>query len=43
MAHEIETKVLDVDDKAIKQKLVSLGAEKIQETRLIVDWYDMRF
>jgi adenylate cyclase, class 2 len=39
MAHEIETKVLDIDTEAIKRKLGSLGAKKIQETRLIVDWY----
>jgi len=39
MAHEIETKVLDIDARDIKVKLVSLGAKKIQDTRLIVDWY----
>lgn len=39
MAHEIETKVLDIDAENIKGKLVSLGAEKIQETRLVVDWF----
>ena len=39
MAHEIETKVLDVDAQAIKTKLVSLGAEKVQDTRLVVDWF----
>ena len=39
MAHEIETKVLDIDLEAVKQKLVGLGSKKIQETRLVVDWY----
>lgn len=39
MAHEVETKVLNIDLEAIKTKLISLGAEKIQETRLIVDWF----
>jgi len=39
MAHEIETKVLDIDAEAIKNKLVSFGAKKIQDTMLIVDWY----
>ena len=39
MAHEIETKVLDIDADAIKAKLIGLGAKQIQETRLIVDWY----
>jgi phosphoribosylformylglycinamidine (FGAM) synthase PurS component len=39
MAHEIETKVLDIDAEAIKTRLSSLGAKKIQDTRLIVDWY----
>src|SRR3989338_9735025 len=39
MAHEIETKVLDIDSEEIKKRLLSLGAKKIQNTRLIVDWY----
>ncbi len=39
MAHEIETKVLDIDIKEVKTKLTSLGAKKMQENRLIVDWY----
>jgi len=42
MAHEIETKVLGIDAKNIKRKLSDLGAEKIKETRLIVDWYRPR-
>jgi adenylate cyclase class 2 len=36
---EIETKILDVDAEEIKNKLNSLGAEEILNTRLIVDWY----
>lgn len=36
---EIETKVLEVDKKKIKQTLKSLGAKEIQNTRLVVDWY----
>lgn len=39
MAHEIETKVLDIDGEEIKNKLSVFGAKKILETRLIVDWY----
>lgn len=42
MAYEIETKVLDIDEGQIKSKLVDLGASKIQETRLIVDWYRLK-
>ncbi len=42
MAHEIETKVLDINPDAIKEKLLSIGAEKIQETKLIVDWYRIK-
>ena len=42
MAHEIETKVLGIDPDKIKKKLVTLGAEKTQETRLIVDWYRLK-
>jgi adenylate cyclase class 2 len=39
MAHEIETKVLDIEAKAIEKKLAAMGAQKIQETVLRVDWY----
>ncbi len=39
MAHEIETKVLDINALDIQKKLVELGGEMIQKTRLIVDWY----
>ena len=42
MANEIETKVLDVDVNILKDRLISLGAEKIQETRLVVDWYRIK-
>lgn len=42
MAHEIETKVLDIDENVIKNKLLSLNAKKIQETRLTVDWYRIK-
>jgi adenylate cyclase class 2 len=37
--HEIETKILEVDVEAIKEKLLSLGALETQNTRLTVDWY----
>ncbi len=40
MAHEIETKVLDIDAEEIKKKLLGLGAEKIAEDRIVVDWFD---
>ena len=40
MAQEIETKVLEVDVESIEKELADLGAEKIQETRLVVSWYD---
>ena len=39
MAHEIETKVLDIDAEVFKEKIISLGAVKAQDTRLVVDWY----
>lgn len=38
MAHEIETKVLDINAEEIKKKFVALGAKKIQDTRLTVRW-----
>jgi adenylate cyclase class 2 len=37
--HEIETKILEVVVEETKQKLKSLGAKEIQNTRLIIDWY----
>ncbi|MDO8482575.1 MAG: CYTH domain-containing protein [bacterium] len=42
MAHEIETKVLDIDARTIIKKLTALGARKISETRLAVTWYRPR-
>jgi adenylate cyclase class 2 len=42
MAHEIETKVLDIDGAQIREKLLALGAQKTQETRLVVDWYRIK-
>ncbi|MGH7249488.1 MAG: CYTH domain-containing protein [Minisyncoccia bacterium] len=36
---EIETKVLEIDVKVLKEKLKSLDAKEIQNTRLTVDWY----
>ncbi len=41
MAEEIETKVLDINIDEIKGKLAVLGAQKKQETRLYVDWYQV--
>ncbi len=37
--HEIETKILEVNKEIILQKLIELGATKIKDTRLTVDWY----
>jgi adenylate cyclase class 2 len=37
--HEIETKVLEVNGDEIAEKLKSLGAKEVQNTRLTVDWY----
>ncbi len=42
MAYEIETKVLGIDGTEIAKKLTALGAQKIKETRLIVDWYRIK-
>jgi adenylate cyclase class 2 len=42
MAHEIETKVLEINQKKIIALLKKLGAKKIQQTRLIVDWYRLQ-
>ena len=39
MSHEIETKVLDIDAGDAVARLEKLGAEKKQQTRLVVDWY----
>lgn len=42
MAHEIETKVLDIDAKEILRKLRVLGAKKVSDTRLKVAWYRLK-
>jgi adenylate cyclase class 2 len=42
MTNEIEVTVLDIDKKQIENKLKELSAEKIQDTRLIVDWYRIK-
>ena len=42
VTYEIETKVLDIDQKIIQEKLISLGAQKIKEDRLVVDWYRIK-
>lgn len=42
MAYEIETKVLDINVDNIIDKLMFFGSEKIQETRLVVDWYRLK-
>lgn len=39
MAHEIETKILGINEAEVKNKIISLGGLKIQETKLVVDWY----
>ncbi len=42
MAHEIETKVLDINPKAVVKKLAALGAKKVSDTRLAVSWYRLK-
>lgn len=37
--YEIETKILEVDKQLVQEKMVGLGAEKIQDILLKVDWY----
>lgn len=37
--YEIETKILEVDPKKIILILDKIGAKKIKESRLLVDWY----
>ncbi len=39
MAHEIETKVLDIDQPEIEKKLAELGAKRSDRTKLSVTWY----
>jgi adenylate cyclase class 2 len=36
---EIETKILEIDKEDVKKTLVNLGAKKISEEKLVVDWY----
>lgn len=42
MAHEIETKVLDINVKKVLSTLKSLGAKKISKTRLAVTWFRIK-
>ncbi len=42
MAHEIETKVLDIDQESLERTFRSLGAKPTQQTRLSVDWYRVK-
>lgn len=42
MAQEIEVKVLDIDSDNLQKRLEELGAQKIQDTRLIVDWFRIK-
>lgn len=42
MAHEIETKVLDISVEGVEEKLRALGAIQTQKTRLTVDWFRMK-
>lgn len=37
--HEIETKILEINKDLVIEKLNRLGATKIKDTRLTVDWY----
>lgn len=39
MNKEIETKVLNINKSAISAKLAALGATKVLETKLTVDWF----
>lgn len=40
--HEVETKILNVDSGQIAKKLEGFGAEKIQDTKLCVDWFKVK-
>jgi adenylate cyclase class 2 len=42
MAHEVETKVLDIDKEETISILEKRGAKKVQDTRLKVDWYQVK-
>jgi len=37
--NEVETKILNVDKSQLESKLNSLGAKKILDTKLVVNWY----
>lgn len=39
MAHEVETKVLGIDEAAVRARLAELGARQIADGRLRVWWY----
>lgn len=39
--HEIETKILEINEEDIIQKLEKLGAQKIEENTLVVDWFSL--
>lgn len=39
--HEIETKVLEVDVEDVSRKIENLGAKKIEEILLKVDWFSL--
>lgn len=39
--HEIETKILEIDVKDVSEKITNLGAEKIQDVMLTVDWFSL--
>ena len=42
MSHEIETKVLDINVRAITQNLRMHGAVRSKKERLVVDWYRLK-
>ncbi len=42
IAHEVETKVLDINPEEIKEKLLSFGAAKTREVKFTVDWYRIK-
>lgn len=42
MKHEIETKVLGINVDDVVKSLISIGANKTQETDLVVDWYRIK-
>lgn len=39
---EVEVTILDINKEEIQNKLESIGAEKIQDTRLVVDWFRIK-